>query len=139
MEETDNVAAFQDVVQILSVLHEKRNLPWRRRIDNVDFLAAGIVRQFVVDRYVKGLAAAIDRIEDNFIAQNDRVSSGSQFVERQNVEPGTVVSRWVQRDAHCVLLQQGGKSFVDGQIFVGFQMQELLVEEALFIYLRDWY
>ena len=70
VEETDNV------VQILSMVHEKRNLPRRRGIDDVDFLAAGIVRQFVIGRHVK-LTTSVDRTEDDFVAQDDRVSSGT--------------------------------------------------------------
>ena len=75
VEETDNVAAFQDVVQILSMVHEKRNLQRRRGIDDVDFFAAVIVPHFVVGRHVK-LAPSVDRTEDDFVAQ-DRVSMGT--------------------------------------------------------------
>ena len=90
VEETDNV------VQILSMVHEKRNLPRRRGIDDVDFLAAGIVRQFVVGRHVK-LAPSVERTEDDFVAQDDRISSGTQFVKWQNVEPRVFVAGRVQQ------------------------------------------
>ena len=120
VEETDNVVAFQDVVQILLVL--QRNLPRCRRIDGIDFLAAGIIRR-VVGRHVKDLALSVDRIEDDFFAQDDRVSSRSQFVERQNVEPRSFVAGRIKQYSHRVLFQQGGPPFVDDQIFVGFQMQ----------------
>ena len=88
VEETDNVVASQDVVQIFLVL--QRNLPRCRRIDGIDFLAAGMAG--VVGRHVKDLALSVDRIEDDFFAQDDRVSSRSQFVERQNVEPRSFVA-----------------------------------------------
>ena len=119
VEETDNVVAFQDVVQILLVL--QRNLPRCRRIDGIDFLAAGMAG--VVGRHVKDLALSVDRIEDDFFAQDDRVSSRSQFVERQNVEPRSFVVGRIKQYSHRVIFQQGGPPFVDDQIFVGFQMQ----------------
>ena len=59
------------------MLHKQRNFPRRRRIDDIDFLAAGIVWQFVVGRHVKDLAPSVDRIhEDDFVAQDVRVASG---------------------------------------------------------------
>jgi hypothetical protein len=48
VKEADDVAAFQDIVEIFPVFHKQRNLPRRRGIDHVDFLAAWIVWQFVI-------------------------------------------------------------------------------------------
>ena len=132
VEETDNVVASQDVVQIFLVL--QRNLPRCRRIDGIDFLAAGMAG--VVGRHVKDLALSVDRIEDDFFAQDDRVSSGTQFVKWQNVEPRAFVAGRVQQHSHRVLFQQGWQPFVDGQIFVGFQMQQL-VNNSISFYVKS--
>lgn len=56
------------------------------------------------------------------------VSQGSQLVERLNVEPGALVPRRVQRDSHGVLLQQCGEALVHSQVFIAFQVQQLLAK-----------
>ena len=69
-------------------------------------------------------------------AQDDRVSSGTQFVKWQNVEPRAFVAGRVQQHSHRVLFQQGWQPFVDGQIFVGFQMQQL-VNNSISFYVKS--
>ena len=75
VKETDDVTSFKDVVEIFSMFHKQRNLPGCCGIHDVDFLAAGIVWQFVIGCYVKNLATAVDGIKNNFVAQHDRVAS----------------------------------------------------------------
>lgn len=58
------------------------------------------------------------------------VSQGSQLVERLNVEPGSLVSRRVQCDPHGVLLKQRWEALVHGQVFIAFQVQQLLTKQG---------
>ena len=46
------------------------------------------------------------------------VNIEDHLVEGKNVEPGALVSCRVQRDSHCILLQESRESLVDGEIFV---------------------
>ena len=46
------------------------------------------------------------------------VNIKDHLVERENIEPGALVPGGIQRDSHCILLQQGRESLVDGKIFV---------------------
>jgi hypothetical protein len=48
VKETDDVTSFKDVVEIFSMFHKQRNLPGCCGIHHVDFLAAGIIWQFVI-------------------------------------------------------------------------------------------
>lgn len=47
----------------------------------------------------------------------------SEFVEGLDVEPGTLVPLYVQRDPHGILLQEGRQSLVHCQVLVALKMQ----------------
>ena len=102
VEETDHVATFQYVVQVLPVLHEQRDLPRSGRIDHVDLikqssrdhfhrnwcssgylLASRIVGQFMIVGHVQNLAAAIHRVQDHLISEDDSVAGGAQLLMDQ--------------------------------------------------------
>ena len=53
------------------------------------------------------------------------VNIKDHLVERENIEPGALVPGGIQRDSHCILLQQGRESLVDGKIFVWLDVQQL--------------
>lgn len=125
VEQTHYVTALQDFVLILFVLHEQRDLPRCRRIENVHLFAARIVGQLVVGRHVQILQIRIDRIENDFIADHHIVAGRSELVEGHDVEPGALVTVGVQIDAHRVLLEQRWQALVDRNVFVGFKMEQL--------------
>ncbi len=48
-----------------------------------------------------------------------------ELVEREDVEPGSLVSSRVEVHPHGVLLQQGRKPLVDGQVLVRLEVEQL--------------
>lgn len=122
VKEPHDVPSFENLLLILSVLHEERDLPGGGRVDDVDFLAAGIVAELVVGGDVEALATGVDRLQDDLVADDDAVAVAAQLVKRHYVQPRALVAIRVQVHPHRVLLEQGGKSFVDGQEFVGLEM-----------------
>lgn len=84
-----------------------------------------IIGQFVIDGHVEPLHAGVDRRQDHLVPDDDVVAVRSEFVERENVEPGSLVSGRVQRHSHGVLLLQSGQSLVDRQVLVRLQMKKL--------------
>jgi len=53
------------------------------------------------------------------------VSGGAELPEGLDEEPGALVSRPVQSDAHGVLLQQSRQPFVHRQVFVALHVEQL--------------
>lgn len=126
-----NVAALENFLLILPVLHEERHLPRRGRVDDVDLLAAGIVAQLVVCGHVETLPTRVHRLHDHLVADDDAVAVASQLVKRHYVEPGALVPVRVQVNPHRVLLQQRRQPLVHRQEFVGLEMQQLPYRERI--------
>lgn len=117
------VATLEDLLLVLSVFHKEGHLPGSGRVHDVDFLAAGIVAQFVIGGHVEALPTRVHRFHDHFIADDDAVAVASQLVERHYVKPRALVSVRVQVNPHRVLLQQSRQPLVYRQEFVGLEMQ----------------
>ena len=79
------------------------------------------------------------------------VNIKDHLVERKNIEPGALVSGRVQRDSHCILLQESREPLIDGEIFVRLDVEQLdhisvlgrrewgfEDAEHIRLYLNDW-
>lgn len=53
------------------------------------------------------------------------VSFTAKLPEGLNVEPGALVSSWVQRNPHGVFLKQRRQAFVHRQVLITFNVEEL--------------
>ena len=53
------------------------------------------------------------------------VNINDYLVERKNIEPGALISGRVQRDSHCILLQESREPLIDGEIFVRLDVEQL--------------
>jgi len=87
--------------------------------------ASRIIGEFIVGGNMKDLLSGVDRVEDDLVSNDHIVSSGSQFVERHDVEPGAFVAVGVQVHPHCVSFQQSWQTFVHGQELVGLEVKQL--------------
>ena len=63
-----------------------------------------------------------ERLEDNFIANDNLVTNGTQFVERLHNEPGALATRVVEIHSHGIFLDMCWQFLVNGQIFVAFEV-----------------
>ena len=76
---------------------------------------------------------------DDLITDDHVVPVGPELVEREDVEPGAFISGRVEVDPHRVLLQQRRKPFVDRQVLVGLQVQQLEKKTLVLVKSkRDW-
>ena len=133
-------------------IHEQDNLPAGAAVDGVYLLTSGIVDQFVVTcvqrlpciHWVKRDLVANDDLRKNSSVSLNQMSLGgfglgggylvarhSQFVERHDVEPRSLVAGHIEGDSHRVLLELSRKPLIHSQVFVAFQMQELRNREIL--------
>jgi len=92
VEQSHHVAAFENLLLILPVLHEKSHLPGRGRVYDIDLLAARIVAELVIGGNVETLATCVYRFQNHLIADDHAVAIASQFVERHYVKPRALIA-----------------------------------------------
>lgn len=125
VKQSHDVATLQDFLLVLTMFHEQGHLPGGGRVHDIDFLAAGIIAQFIIRSHVETLPTRVHRLHNHFIADDDAVAVASQLVERHYVQPRALIPVRVQVNPHRVFLQQRRQPLVHRQEFIGLEMQQL--------------